>query len=397
MSGPRGKQLIGPKPKLRFANWKKYQHYKDRDPQWIKLHRRITQSDEWLMLADASRLLALVCMMQASGTEDGSFTANPIITQRFGSLEQEPDYQPLIDCGWLEWVEVPGITTDNLASTMLADASTTLALRREYTKENILKKENPPVVPPRGEAGAGDNSTLIAAPLIDQEQATRIADQWNALLNDESIDWTRGVKPRKLDPSPTWYPKLAKLRRSGVTPEDWEGVVLARFYSPHHRGENERRWSMSMGWILGKPAVKVTEIAEKGHEAKGAEGRPQSYTPPQTKAQAEAAASARVGASQPPPKPEESDTLKCPKCMSTTTYLIPHSSLPKFQEEGVCVHCWNEAEAERKKEAEKKAAPKVVEAHEVDPPEDAENEAEIDAAVASIKSRAKGVSDRCLI
>ena len=50
----------------RIRNWDKYQHYKDRNPPWIKLHVDILTSQDWVMLDNDARVLMIACMMIAS-------------------------------------------------------------------------------------------------------------------------------------------------------------------------------------------------------------------------------------------------------------------------------------------------------------------------------------------
>jgi hypothetical protein len=87
---------------LRVRNWERYQQYKDRCPPWIKLHREILQSEDWVMWSDSSRLLAIVCMLLASRTEDGTLPNNPEYIRRTAYLSKKPDLRPLITCGFLE-------------------------------------------------------------------------------------------------------------------------------------------------------------------------------------------------------------------------------------------------------------------------------------------------------
>jgi len=87
---------------LRIRNWRQFQQYNDRCPPWIKLHREILQSEDWVMWDDASRVLAVACMLLASRTEDGSLPANPSYIKRAAYLNTDPNLQPLIDCGFLE-------------------------------------------------------------------------------------------------------------------------------------------------------------------------------------------------------------------------------------------------------------------------------------------------------
>lgn len=84
-------------------NWRDFQHYKDRNPPWIKLHFSLLSSEDWVMLDDASRVLAVACMLVASKKEgqiDGS-EAGLRYLQRVAYLKKIPDLTPLINCGFL--------------------------------------------------------------------------------------------------------------------------------------------------------------------------------------------------------------------------------------------------------------------------------------------------------
>ena len=115
----------------RVRNWAKYQHYKNRNPPWIKLHVEILASEDWVMMDDASKLLAIVCMIVAA-KYDGSVPANPNYIKRVAYISKQPDFKPLIECGFLE------VQAD--ARNMLADASTMLASARPE-KEKEAEKE----------------------------------------------------------------------------------------------------------------------------------------------------------------------------------------------------------------------------------------------------------------
>jgi hypothetical protein len=110
-----------------IRNWREFQHYKDRNPPWIKLHYSLLASEDWVMLADASRVLAVACMLVAS-QNDGKVPNNPEYLKRVAYLngENSPDFKPLIRCGFL----IP--LAD--ASTLQADASKTLASARPETE-----------------------------------------------------------------------------------------------------------------------------------------------------------------------------------------------------------------------------------------------------------------------
>jgi hypothetical protein len=87
----------------RIKNWAEYQHYKDRNPPWVKLHWNLLTSMDWLALDDASRVLAIACMLVAS-RNGGQIQADLVglkYLERVAHLNSQPDLTPLIDCGFL--------------------------------------------------------------------------------------------------------------------------------------------------------------------------------------------------------------------------------------------------------------------------------------------------------
>lgn len=86
---------------MKVRNWEKYQHYKKRNPPWIKLHFSMLSSQDWVALDDASRVLAVACMLIASRNE-GCVPGDPAYIRRVAYLKRTPNFKPLIDCGFLE-------------------------------------------------------------------------------------------------------------------------------------------------------------------------------------------------------------------------------------------------------------------------------------------------------
>lgn len=108
---------------FRVRNWSEFQHYKDRDPPWIKLHFSMLSSTDWVTLDDASRVLAIACMLIASRNH-GQVPNDPNYIKRVAYCKKIPKFQPLIDCGFLE-----------AASTLQADASESKRLQAKDTQE----------------------------------------------------------------------------------------------------------------------------------------------------------------------------------------------------------------------------------------------------------------------
>lgn len=119
--------------KYLVKNWDHFQHYRDRNPPWIKLHFDILASADWVTLDDTSRVLAIACMLIASrskenrGEIDGS-DAGLAYLKRVAYLNKTPNLKPLILSGFL----VPA----SECKQMLADASLSVSVSSVYVSED---------------------------------------------------------------------------------------------------------------------------------------------------------------------------------------------------------------------------------------------------------------------
>lgn len=100
----------------RIRNWAKFQHYRDRNPPWIKLHIEILASEDWVMVDDASKLLMIVCMVVAA-KNFGIVSDDAAYFRRVAYLNRSPNLKPLIECGFLE-----PLADASIPEQMLADA-----------------------------------------------------------------------------------------------------------------------------------------------------------------------------------------------------------------------------------------------------------------------------------
>ena len=146
--------------RLRICKWAEYQHYKDRNPPWIKLHYAMLSSRTWVMLNDASRVLAIASMLIAS-KEDGEFEADPEYFKRVAYLNTKPDWEPLIKSGFCEVLQAD-------ASALLADAS---MLQADARPEKRREEER------RGEQRHSSEQRL-------QEKRVWAVGEWNKVAED---------------------------------------------------------------------------------------------------------------------------------------------------------------------------------------------------------------------
>lgn len=112
-------------------NWKSFQHYKDRSPAWIKLHKGLLDDFAYSRLPLASRALAPMLWLLASEYEEGAITASlEEIAYRLHISEKDltDALTPLIDSGFF------------LASETLAEPEQpAIPEREDIGKRNIEK------------------------------------------------------------------------------------------------------------------------------------------------------------------------------------------------------------------------------------------------------------------
>ena len=89
--------------KLIPKNWVDHQHYKDRNPPWIKLHRKLLNDRAFMCLPLASKALAPLLWLLAAETKDGAFDASYEELEfrlRISRKDLEVGIKPLINNGF---------------------------------------------------------------------------------------------------------------------------------------------------------------------------------------------------------------------------------------------------------------------------------------------------------
>ena len=134
---------------FQVANWDTLQHYKDRNPPWIKLHNSLLDDYNFSCLQDASKAHLIAIMMLASRTNN-ELPVDADWLQRQINATSTVDIVPLIDSGFLEYIESNHKV--NNASTPLADRLQSASPERETEKrqsrgEKRQKAFAPPTQP----------------------------------------------------------------------------------------------------------------------------------------------------------------------------------------------------------------------------------------------------------
>jgi hypothetical protein len=157
--------------KLRPKNWDKFQHYKYRNPPWVRLHRALLDDRDFMNLPMAARALAPLLWLLASESKDGEFDATPVELEfrlRLPLKEIEAGLPSLISRGlFLDASKVlAGCTHD--ASTMLATCSQGASnmLAQSTETETETETETDPLL------------TSVAKAKTPQSIGTRLSSDW---------------------------------------------------------------------------------------------------------------------------------------------------------------------------------------------------------------------------
>lgn len=129
---------------IKVKNWEKFQHYKRRNPPWIRLYNSLLDDYDFLCLQDASKLLAIMIWLLASRT-DNLIPLDVYFIKTKTGIKGEINIDELVSQGFLILCDKNGNEIQGDASNMLAtclqDASN-LLLQSRAEQSRAEKKEN---------------------------------------------------------------------------------------------------------------------------------------------------------------------------------------------------------------------------------------------------------------
>jgi hypothetical protein len=204
--------------------WEKFQHYKDRDPPWIKLYRDILTTESWVLGTDLSRLVQLASTLLAARYKNKIPLNWPLI-KRVASLDcgEKPFLEAishLVATGFLTVEEDQAVTSES--NGLVQSASAPLASCT--TSSEVLYSEQS-----RAEQSRGEQSRTSVELKLDGGPVDRVFDHWRSEY---------GHQKSVLDP------KRRRVIEAALKSYD-EATLLASISgyrnSPHHMGQNERR------------------------------------------------------------------------------------------------------------------------------------------------------------
>lgn len=128
---------------LRVKNWEEFQHYRDRSPPWIKLHRDLLRDYRFTCLQDASKLHLVLIWLLASQM-DNMIPADEVFIKNQIGISGELNLKELIDNGFLvdDSGTLAGCKHDAIPETE-AKAKTKAEYRDKIQRKNKNEFEKP--------------------------------------------------------------------------------------------------------------------------------------------------------------------------------------------------------------------------------------------------------------
>jgi hypothetical protein len=150
---------------MQIKNWKKFQHFKDRKPPWVKLYRDLLDDIEWFEL-DPKAAKVLTMLWLIASEDDGNIPTVKQLAFRLRMSEKETE-----------------VCISKLSHWLIQDDNTTISTRYqddapETETETELETETECISPPSGGLPNCDHEKVIA--LYHQHLPTlRKVEVWN--------------------------------------------------------------------------------------------------------------------------------------------------------------------------------------------------------------------------
>jgi hypothetical protein len=240
---------------IALRGWERFQHYKDRDPPWVKFYRDILTSESWVLGTDASRLLQVASILLAA-RYGNKIPARYDLVKKVANLDlSEKQYRDAIEhLAATNFVEIQECSDAPESLVHLASKSLAKCSSEAETEKSREETDKTPL-PPKGAAG-------------DPQLHEQIIAVYHEILPDLPAvrDWPERRR-RKLEARIT---ERVKAGKPADKPEYWRAlfsnVQASDFLCGRKSGSDWR--CPGLEWILEpKNFTKVIEGAYRNHDS----------------------------------------------------------------------------------------------------------------------------------
>ena len=133
---------------IQVKNWGKFQHYKKRNPPWIKLHAELLSDYAFSRLQDASKLHLMMIWLLASRTAN-KLPNDPGWLQKQIGAETKPNINLLIEMGFIEEKEGGKRIASMLPSGCISQTEAEAEAETEKTHTQLSENHDKTPLPKR--------------------------------------------------------------------------------------------------------------------------------------------------------------------------------------------------------------------------------------------------------
>jgi len=124
---------------MKIRNWKKFQHFKDRKPPWVKLYRDVLDDLEWYELDPLASKVLVMCWLIAS-EDDGKLPSTKTLAFRLRMTEKQTN-----DClnklsHWMEQDDINAISEQYQDDSLETETETETETKKEIKAEKKSTK-----------------------------------------------------------------------------------------------------------------------------------------------------------------------------------------------------------------------------------------------------------------
>jgi hypothetical protein len=238
---------------LKPKNWAVFQHYKDRCPPWIKLHRDLLNDRVYMCLPLASKALAPLLWLLASESKDGTFDGSVdelVFRLHITPHDYEEGIKPLIHKGFFI-----------VASKVLADGYQLAIPETETERETKTEIICPPAGEPEGQLSSfpGCNHQAVISLYHQHLPTLRKVEVWNTARQGYLRQRWREVAAEISATEPVTSEAILKW---------WEGffrhVGKSNFLTGKVNSKDGRAFLADLEWVI-KPSNFAKIIEGKYH------------------------------------------------------------------------------------------------------------------------------------
>lgn len=281
----------------RIKNWMEYQHYKDRDPKWIKLYTRLLNDYEWHIL-DGLTAKYLVMLWMLASEYNGNLPSMYSISFRLRITEKQAE-RLMVELS--HWIEVGSYETHEKwgTATYVSPALRAEVLKRDADKCvfcGATERLEIDHIFPRSKGGLSLKENLqVLCRSCNRTKRTRVANATQTCSLEKEVEEEKEVEVEEkreetlaTEPPPSIASKSLleiwennrgamssvrsftnqrvnkckqRLRSPSFNPEDFRVAVCKASTTPFLLGDNERGWKADFDWFIASDTnyVKVLE------------------------------------------------------------------------------------------------------------------------------------------